>query len=117
MENVNMRAATIHIIGDLIQSIGVLIAAICIYFYPTWNVLDPICTILFSIIVFFTTISVSKDCIGVLMEGVPEEVDVAEIEKDFAEIPGVLEVHDIHVWALSMGKKALSAHIIASENP
>ncbi len=47
------------------------------------------------------------------MEGVPEEIDVNELEKDFNEIEGVSEVHDIHVWALSMGKKALSAHITA----
>jgi len=56
MENVNIRAAMIHVIGDLIQSIGVLIASIVIYFYPSMNILDPICTFLFSIIVIFTTV-------------------------------------------------------------
>jgi len=61
----------------------VLVAAIIIYFYPTWNILDPICTFFFSIIVIFTTVSVSKDCVKVLMEGVPEEIDMTKLKEDF----------------------------------
>ena len=77
MENVNIKAAAIHVIGDVIQSIGVLIAAIVIYFLPEWSIIDPICTFVFSVIVFFTTITIAKDCISVLMEGVPTEVNMA----------------------------------------
>lgn len=116
MENVNLRAAAIHVIGDMIQSVGVLIASIIIYFYPEWRVIDPICTLIFAVIVMFTTITVSKDCIGVLMEGVPAEVDMAKLESDIMNVKGVISVHDIHVWALSMGKKALSAHLIADDH-
>lgn len=115
MENVNLRAAAIHVIGDMIQSIGVLIAAIVIYFLPHWSIIDPICTFIFSVIVFFTTISVAKDCISVLMEGVPDSVDVDQLEKDLLKLEFVDSVHDIHVWALSMGKIALSAHISSSD--
>lgn len=79
------------------------------------DVLDPICTFLFSIIVIFTTVNVSKDCISVLMEGVPEEVDMESLENDIKQIEGVISIHDIHVWALSMGKKALSAHLTAED--
>ena len=76
----NLRAAAIHVIGDMIQSVGVLIAAIFIYFNPSWSIIDPVCTFIFSIIVFFTTIGVAKDCISVLMEGVPAEVDLEKLE-------------------------------------
>ena len=115
MENVNLRAAAIHVIGDLIQSIGVLIAAIVIYYYPTYQIIDPICTFLFSIIVLFTTFSVAKDCISVLMEGVPSQINILKLEEEIEQIEGVSQVHDIHVWSLSMGKMALSAHIESDE--
>jgi cation diffusion facilitator family transporter len=69
-KNINVRAALIHVSGDLIQNVGVLIAAIVIYFKPEWQFLDPICTFIFSIIVLFTTIKVMKDILNVIMEGI-----------------------------------------------
>ena len=85
-ENVNVRAAAIHIIGDLLQSIGVVIAGAIIFFYPTYTIVDPICTFVFSILVVFTTIPVSKDCIRVLMEGTPQNIDVMNLSKDLKEV-------------------------------
>ena len=73
-----MRAAMIHLIGDLIQSVGVVIAAVVIKFYPEAHIVDPICTIIFAIIVVFTTVNVVRDCIRVLMEAVPPGVNVKE---------------------------------------
>jgi cation diffusion facilitator family transporter len=69
-KNVNVRAALIHVFGDFIQNVGVLIAAIVIYLKPKWQFIDPICTFIFSIIVLFTTINVMKDILNVLMEGI-----------------------------------------------
>ena len=83
-DNYNLRAAMIHVIGDILQSIGVLIAAIMIYsfgrktndkgeiIWTDWQYADPCCTYLFSILVLFTTYGVAKSCIKVLMEGTPE---------------------------------------------
>lgn len=62
-ENINVRAAFIHVLGDVLQSIGVFFAAIIIYFQPTWQLADPICTFIFSIIVLWTTITILKDAI------------------------------------------------------
>lgn len=62
-ENINVRAAFIHVLGDVLQSIGVFCAAIIIYFKPTWQLADPICTFLFSIIVLYTTVTILKDAI------------------------------------------------------
>jgi zinc transporter 2 len=87
-----------------------------IYFQPDWSIADPICTFLFSILVLFTTMSIIKDCLIILMEGVPIETDMERLEQDITNIPGVIELHDLHVWSLSMGKPALSCHI-ASSNP
>lgn len=62
-ENINVRAAFIHVLGDVLQSIGVFCAAIVIYIKPTWQLADPICTFIFSIIVLWTTITIMKDAI------------------------------------------------------
>eukprot|EP01022_Parablepharisma_sp_SALTPOND_P001360 TRINITY_DN106186_c0_g1_i1.p1 TRINITY_DN106186_c0_g1~~TRINITY_DN106186_c0_g1_i1.p1 ORF type:complete len:417 (+),score=10.90 TRINITY_DN106186_c0_g1_i1:59-1252(+) len=109
--NVNVQAAMIHIIGDIIQSVGVLIAAILIYFFPSWTICDPICTFIFSVIVLFTTIPIVKDCMVVLMEGSPHDIDTDKIMGDISRIEGVEDPHDLHVWSLSMGKPALSVHL------
>jgi solute carrier family 30 (zinc transporter), member 2 len=115
-ENVNLRAALIHVIGDAVQNLGVVIAGLIIYFYPEASIADPICTFIFSIIVVFTTIRILKDCISVLMEGSPLEFDMENLEKDLYNIRGVVEVHDLHVWSLSVGKLSLSCHL-TSTNP
>ena len=114
--NVNLRASFIHILGDAIQNIGVLIAGIIIYFFPKYSIADPICTYVFSIIVGFTTINILKDCIFVLMEGSPVDIDIDELENDLKKIKGVKEIHDLHVWSLSIGKINLSCHICC-DNP
>ena len=73
LENVNIKAAIIHVIGDIIQSIGVVIAALVIFYKPEWNIIDPICTFVFSVIVMFTTVGITKQCVTVLMEAVPSK--------------------------------------------
>jgi cation diffusion facilitator family transporter len=73
---VNIRAAIIHIIGDIIQSVGVVIASFIIYFKPDWKVVDPLCTFVFSIIVIFTTFSITKKCISILMEATPYKSEI-----------------------------------------
>ena len=68
-ENINVRAAFIHVIGDFLQSLGVFIAALVIYFKPAWVIIDPICTFVFSVLVLFTTVKILQDTMRVLMEG------------------------------------------------
>ncbi|KAK6630369.1 hypothetical protein RUM44_005036 [Polyplax serrata] len=110
-ENINVRAALIHVIGDFIQSFGVLVAALIIYFRPTWKIVDPICTFLFSILVLITTFAIIRDTINVLMEGLPRGIDFVQVTETFLGIDGVLKVHNLRIWALSLDKIALSAHL------
>jgi zinc transporter 2 len=114
-QNVNLRAALIHVIGDAVQNLGVVIAGLIIFFYPTAAIADPICTYIFSIIVVFTTIRILKDCVSVLMEGSPIKFDMQKLENDLHDLNGVLEVHDLHVWSLSVGKLSLSCHITSTD--
>ena len=113
--NVNLRASFIHVLGDALQNVGVLIAGVIIFLFPRFSIADPICTYIFSIIVGLTTIRILKDCIFVLMEGSPVDIDIEELEKDLKEIKGVKEIHDLHVWSLSMGKISLSCHICCDD--
>ncbi|XP_055848513.1 proton-coupled zinc antiporter SLC30A2 isoform X2 [Episyrphus balteatus] len=111
VENINVRAAFIHVLGDVLQSVGVFLAAVVIYFKPEWAIADPICTFVFSVIVLFTTFSIMKDALLVLMEGSPSYLHYAEVMEIFLNIQGVERVHNLRIWALSINKIALSAHL------
>jgi cation diffusion facilitator family transporter len=117
-DNPILRAAFIHILGDIIQSAGVFLAAIIIYFFqdthPNINIVDPICTFVFAIIVLSTSIPVSKDCINVLMEATPSEVKIDVLTKELSQVIGVENIHDIHVWCISVGKPSISLHILSN---
>jgi zinc transporter 2 len=119
-DNPVIRAAYIHILGDMIQSTGVLLAAICIYLFqdthPGVRILDPICTFCFAIVVLCITFPVSRDCFFVLLESTPRDLDIEALYNDLGEIKGVISVHDIHLWNISIGRPSIALHIIC-ENP
>lgn len=112
--NINVRAAFIHVLGDFIQSVGVLVAALLIYFLD-WKLADPICTFVFSVIVLATTFSILRDALQVLMEGTPRQVDYNEISRIIQNIPGVVRLHGLHIWALSINKVSITAHIVINK--
>ncbi|KAK4521823.1 uncharacterized protein ATC70_004360 [Mucor velutinosus] len=111
--NINLRAAALHVLGDLLASIGVLISSVILLCKPNYTIVDPMCTFLFSIIVLYTTYHLVQDSIAILMEGAPGHIQPDAIEKSLQQIPGVTAVHDLHIWALSPGKSSLTAHIMA----
>ena len=91
-ENLNVRAAVIHMIGDLITSLGVIIAATLIYINEDWKIADPICTFIFSILVLFTTFPVMSDCIRVLLEGSPEEIDSVKVYNALKKVSKLISI-------------------------
>ena len=119
-ENPVIRAAYIHILGDMIQSAGVLIAALIIYFFqdthPGVRIVDPICTFCFAIVVLCTTFPVSRDCFYVLLESTPRDLDIESLYNELSSIKGVISVHDIHLWNISIGRPSIALHIIC-ESP
>ncbi|XP_076366420.1 proton-coupled zinc antiporter SLC30A2-like [Tachypleus tridentatus] len=110
-QNINVRAAFIHVIGDLIQSIGVLIAAYVIHYKPEYKLADPLCTFIFSILVLFTTLTIMRDAVHVLMEGFPRELNYAVIKTDLQNIQGVKMAHSLHIWSLTIDTNALAVHL------
>ena len=86
--------------------------AIVIYFKPEWLWFDPLCTVLFSVIVFFTTVPISKECTRILMEGSPDNKDHGKISQDIAAVPGVLSLLEIRIWNITESKAVLSAKVL-----
>ncbi|KAE8623822.1 hypothetical protein XENTR_v10005747 [Xenopus tropicalis] len=115
-KNPSVRAAFIHVVGDLLQSVGVLIAAYVIYYKPEYKIIDPICTFLFSVLVLITTLTILRDVLLVLMEGTPKGVDFNLVKDTLLSIDGVKALHSLHIWALTVTQPVLSVHIAINEN-
>lgn len=113
--NINVDAAFLHALGDMIMSIGVCIAGAIIFFQPKWVVADPICTFVFSVIVCFTVTPIVKNCINVLMEGAPTEIDSEELVAKIRGLGDDVDLHDFHLWSISVGKFAMSAHVTTTQ--
>ncbi|XP_058982573.1 zinc transporter ttm-1-like [Musca domestica] len=111
-KNLNLRAAMIHAIGDLVQSSGVFIASIFIKIYPKAEILDPLCTILFSIIVIMTTINLFKESIYILLDSVPQGVSLNDLEMDLLNIEGVKSVHHLNIWNHTSNYSILMVHLV-----
>jgi len=109
-DTLNVRGALVHVIGDLLSSIAALIAGAVIY-VTGWLLIDPILSIVIAVLILATTLKLLRDTLHVLMEGVPADVDLAEIGGALAELRGVAEVHDLHVWSIGSERRALSAHL------
>ncbi|XP_012501396.1 PREDICTED: zinc transporter 2 isoform X2 [Propithecus coquereli] len=115
-ENPSVRAAFIHVIGDFLQSVGVLVAAYIVYFKPEYKYIDPICTFFFSILVLGTTLTILRDVILVLMEGTPKGVDFTAVRDLLLSVEGVEALHSLHIWALTVAQPVLSVHIAIAQN-
>jgi zinc transporter 2 len=113
--DVNIQAAYLHVMTDLIQSVGVAGAGLVIWYKPEWQIIDPICTFLFSGLVIWSTFSLLGRVVSILFEGVPAHVDYHAVLEKLSDIPGVVDVHDLHIWSISSTTVALTCHIRASE--
>ncbi|XP_045888297.1 zinc transporter 4 [Micropterus dolomieu] len=106
-----VRAAFIHALGDLLQSVGVLIAAYVVRFKPEFKLADPICTYIFSVLVLFTTFRIIRDTVFILLEGVPRHLDTLRIKEDLLKLEDVQSVDELNVWALTADKTAALVHL------
>ncbi|HYC48376.1 MAG TPA: cation diffusion facilitator family transporter [Burkholderiales bacterium] len=109
-DSLNVRGALLHVIGDLLSSVAALIAGAVIY-ATDWLLIDPILSIVIALLILASTLRLLRDTLHVLMEGVPAEVELAEIGNALAALDGVLTVHDLHVWSIGSNRAALSAHL------
>ncbi|WP_079507810.1 cation diffusion facilitator family transporter [Mesobacillus jeotgali] len=109
-ENLNVRSAFLHVIGDMLGSVGAITAALLIYFFG-WGFADPIASIAVAILIIISGWRVTKESFHVLMEGTPEQIKLKEVKDEIMKIPEVKDVHDVHVWSITSGVFMLSGHI------
>ncbi len=113
-EDLNIRSAYLHMLGDAVASFGVVIAGIIIAI-TSWFIADPIVSIIFALLVLWSSWSIFTESIQMLLEGTPAGIELAEVERTILKVKGVLNVHDLHVWAVSSGLIACNCHIVIAE--
>ncbi len=109
-----MQGAYLHVLGDLIQSVGVMIASAMIWYNPKWQILDLICRVLFSVLVLGTTTQMLCNILEVLIESTPQEIDDSTFESGSLGFPGVVVVHELHFWAITISRSLLACHILVA---
>lgn len=113
-ENLNLHGVFLHIMGDAISSLGTLAAAL-IMAVTKWYYADPIVSILIAMVIILSAVGLLNNSVNILMEGVPHRIDAKEILLAIQKLPGVVEVHDLHIWTLTSGLESLSTHILVDE--
>jgi cobalt-zinc-cadmium efflux system protein len=112
--SLNIRAALLHVMGDVLGSLAALIAGAIIY-YTGWFPIDPILSIFIGILILISSLRLLRESLLILMEGVPGHLELEAVSESLREIEGVNDIHDLHIWTLSSGNIALSAHINIKE--
>jgi cobalt-zinc-cadmium efflux system protein len=110
-ENLNLRAAVLHLLGDALASAGVVVAGIVIL-TTGWLEIDPLISILVGALVLASSWGVLRDAVSILLEAAPRGLDAAEVGRRMAAHPGIVQVHDLHIWTITSGFPALAAHVL-----
>jgi cobalt-zinc-cadmium efflux system protein len=109
-ENLNVRAAMLHVFGDVGASIAVIVGGLVILF-THWYPVDPLISLAIAALIAWGAWSILRETVDILMESTPRDLNVAQMVRDMVKQPGVQDVHDLHVWTLAGGLACLSAHI------
>jgi len=111
--SMNLRSTFLHLAGDLLNSIGVLVSALLIAWTGQLAV-DPVVSFLIAGTIVWSAIRLCREAVDVLLEGAPGHIPVADVSSAIAQVPGVAAVHDLHVWTITSGLVALSCHIVVT---
>ena len=114
-ENLNIKAAYLHLIGDAMTSVAVIIGSVFIWLYDVYWI-DPLVTVLISVYIFVHTFKILKESVGILMQFAPQEIDQHKVMLALQEIKGICSVHHIHLWQLADHQIYFEAHLVLSEN-
>ena len=110
-ESLNMKGAYFEVMSDLLTSIGVIAAGLIIW-TTGWYYADPLISAFIGFFIFPRTWLLLRDAVGVLLEGTPKDVNLATLRQTLADVKGVSDIHDLHVWSLTSGVNAMSAHAV-----
>lgn len=112
--NLNLRSAYLHILGDALGSVGAIAAGVVMYFFG-WYAADPIISMIVALLILKSAWGVLSHSVHILMEGTPRELDQIQVKAALEQIPGVLDVHDLHIWSITSGMDSLSCHLLVQE--
>lgn len=110
----NVRAALLHVIGDLLGSVAAVAAGAIIYL-TGWHAIDPILALAVCVLLLFSSLHLLRESLHVVLEGVPSNVDLPRVGRSMAELERVRSVHDLHIWTLPSGEIAISAHVVITD--
>lgn len=109
-ENLNVRGAFLHVLGDALGSLAAIAAGVVVW-ATGWTPIDPLLSLLIGGLVLAASLRLLRDALHALLDGVPLAIDLAELGRELVAVPGVAEVHDLHVWSISGDRLALTAHV------
>ncbi len=112
--SLNVRGAYLHVLGDLLGSVAAIVAALLIR-YKGWAIADPIASIVMTVLIIRGSWSLVKESVDILLEATPDHIDPTAVRASLREAPGVESVHDLHIWTLTSGVVAMSAHAVVSD--
>lgn len=114
--DLNIRATFLHLMGDVMSTVGAVIAGVIISF-TGWNWLDPLVSVLIGALILWSAWSIVRESVDILMEGTPTDIDMDAMIRDISAVEGVRGVHDLHVWSITRGMRTLSAHLVTDDLP
>lgn len=112
--DLNLRSAYLHLMGDVFSTLGALLAGIVIFF-TGYNWLDPLVSLLIVGLILWNALKIILETIRILLESTPRDVNVEQLISDLRQVPGVIDVHDLHVWSITTEMRSLSAHIVTED--
>jgi cobalt-zinc-cadmium efflux system protein len=114
--DLNIRSAFVHMLGDALGSIAIVLGAVVIR-YTGWVRVDPILSILIALLIVWTAWDIIRESLNILLEGLPRGIHLADVERAMGSVDGVLGVHDLHIWSLGSSTHALSCHVLIADVP
>jgi cobalt-zinc-cadmium efflux system protein len=114
--DLNIRAAWIHMAGDAAACIAIIVGAVVIHF-TGWFQIDPLLSALIAVTIIYTAWDIFRDSLNILLEGLPKGLKLSDVTREIKTVPGVLDVHDLHIWSLGSSAHALSCHVLIEDMP
>lgn len=115
-QDINIRSAFVHMLGDLLGSIAIIAGALVIR-YTGWEQVDPLLSILIGVLIVWTAWDIIKESLNILLEGLPRGLKLQSVIDSMSQVDGVLDVHDLHIWSLGSSTHALSCHVLIEDVP
>jgi cobalt-zinc-cadmium efflux system protein len=114
--DLNVRAAFVHMLGDAIGAGAIILGAVAIH-YTGWTYVDPILSLALGGLIVYTAWDIVRESLNILLEGLPQGIELEKVTKAMGEVPGVLDVHDLHIWTLGSETHALCSHVLIEDMP